>query len=164
MTASVRKYIRWFCADARGVVAVEFAITGLMLADGLLNAVDMGYYIYRRMEVENAAQAGAQVAWKTCSGQSSLLPATQNCSGLNSAVTAAIQGTTVGGAVTLATGYPEEGDYCVNASNLLQCVGSLSSTAPANCSATGQQSTCSAAGNASATPGDYILVQVTYPY
>jgi Flp pilus assembly protein TadG len=171
MSASVLKKFRWFGADARGVAGIEFAVTGLMLAGALLNAVDVGYYIYRRMEVENAADVGAQAAWKTCSSQSSLLPATQNCTvangastSLNSAITAAIQSTSLGTAVTLATGYPEEGDYCVNASNLLQCVGSLSTTAPANCSATGQQSTCSAAGNASATPGDYILVQVTYPY
>ncbi len=162
--ATARKSFRRFATDARGAVAVELAVTGLVLAGGLLNAIDVGNYIYRRMQVEYAADAGAQAAWKSCSSQSSYLPATQNCPGLNSAVTAAIQGTSLGAAITLAMGYPEEGDYCVNASNLLQCVGSLSSTAPANCSATGKQATCSAAGNASATPGDYILVQVTTPY
>jgi Flp pilus assembly protein TadG len=160
--ALVFKKLRRFCANAKGLVAIEFALTGLTLALGLLNAVDVGYYVYRRMEVENAAEAGAQAAWKSC-GQNTL-PATQNCSGLNSAITASIQNTSLGTAVTLASGYPEEGDYCINASNVLQCVGSLSTTAPANCSATGQQQTCTAAGNASATPGDYIQVQVTTPY
>jgi uncharacterized membrane protein len=113
-------------ADARGAVAIEFAVAGLVLAGGILNAIDVGNYIYRRMEVEYAADVGAQQAWKNCSSQSSYLPATQNCAGLNGAVTAAIQSTSLGAAVSLASGYPEEGDYCINASSALQCVGSLS--------------------------------------
>ncbi|MGH6795152.1 MAG: hypothetical protein ACREDH_08130 [Methylocella sp.] len=83
---------------------------------------------------------------------------------MNNAITAAIQSTTLGTGVSLVSGYPTEGDYCLNASNVLQCVGSLSSPPPAGCSATGQQQNCSAAGNAAATPSDYIQVQVTYPY
>lgn len=163
--------LRAYCSGDQGLVGIEFAITGLTLAFGLLNAVDVGYYIYRRMEVENSADAGAHAAYNTCvppctsqNCPSQQLPATQNCSGLNTAITSAIRSTSLGNSVTLATGYPEEGDYCINASNALQCVGSLSSPAPGNCSATGQQATCSAAGNATATPGDYLLVQVSTPY
>ena len=59
-TASVSKKLRPFGADARGVAAIEFAIIGLMLVIGLLNAVDVGYYAYKRMEVENAAEVGGQ--------------------------------------------------------------------------------------------------------
>jgi Flp pilus assembly protein TadG len=139
--------------DTRATAAIEFAGAAMMLSVGLLNAVDIGYYMYRRMEVENAAHAGAQAAWKICSSQS-MLPATQNCSGLNTAITAAIQSTSLGTAVGLASGYPTEGYYCVNASNALQSVGSLSSK-PAN---------CSAAGNSGATPGDYIQVRVTFAF
>jgi hypothetical protein len=124
--------------------------------------VDVGFYAYRRMEVENAAEAGAQKAWNTCNDPSSMLPATQlnasgspNCPGLNAAITTAIQSTTLGTAVSLASGYPAEGYYCVNASNVLQLVGAVSSPEPAN---------CSAAGNATATPGDYLQVGVTCPY
>jgi hypothetical protein len=124
------------------------------LAVGLLNAVDLGYYTYRRMEVENAAEAGAQAAWKTCNDTSTMLPATTNCSGLDAAVTAAIQSTSLGDSVSLLPGYPAEGYYCVNTSNALLSVGSLSNK-PAN---------CSAAGNPSTSPGDYIQVGVTFAY
>jgi Flp pilus assembly protein TadG len=130
--------LRLFRRDARGTAAIEFAGSALFLVVGLLNAVDLGYYEYRRMEVENAAQVGAQ----------------QHCAGLNAAITTAIQSTSLGTAVSLASGYPTEGYYCVNASNALQSVGSLSSK-PAD---------CSAVGNASTTPGDYIQVEVTFTY
>jgi len=147
--------LRLFGADARGVAGIEFAITGLLLAIGLLNAVDVGYYAYRRMEVENAAEVGGQAAWKNCNNlTTTMLPATQNCPGLNNAITTAIQSTTLGTAVSLASGYPAEGYYCVNASNVLQFVGSVSSPPP----------NCAAAGNAAVAPGDYIQVQATYPY
>lgn len=138
--------------DTRAVVAIEFAATGALLSVGLLNAVDVGYYVYRRMEVENAAQMGAQAAWKTCTQD--LLPATQNCPGLNNAITTAVQSTSLGTAVTLASGYPTEGYYCVNGSNALQAVGSLSS----------KPSDCSSVGNANAGPGDYIQIRVTLSY
>jgi Flp pilus assembly protein TadG len=134
------------------MVAVEFALTGTMLAYGLLNAVDLGYYIYRRMEVENAADVGAQAATITC--KQAQLPATTNCPGLNAAITSAIQNTSLGTAVALASGYPTEGYYCTNSSNVLQYVSSVSS----------KPSNCSAAGNASASPADYLQVQVTAPY
>ena len=83
-----------------------------------------------------------------------MLPATTKCPGLTAAITAAIQSTSLGTAVTLQSGYPQEGYYCANSSGVLQSVGSLSSR-PAD---------CSAAGNASATPGDYIQVRVNYSY
>jgi len=143
-----------FRRDSRGTAAIEFAIAAMFLVVGLLNAVDLGFYQYRRMEVENAAQVGAQAAWKTCYDQSTMLPATQNCSGLNTAITTAIRSTSLGTAVSLASGYPTEGYYCVNSSNALQSVGSLSSK-PTN---------CSEAGNPDASPGDYIQVGVTFSY
>jgi Flp pilus assembly protein TadG len=144
----------FFCRDIRGVAAVEFAVAAMILVVGVLNAVDLGRYEYERMEVENAAQAGAQAAWKTCYDTSTMLPATQNCAGLNSAITAAIQSTSLGTAISLAPGYPTEGYYCVSTSSALQSVGSLSNK-PAN---------CSVAGNSSASPSDYIQVGVTYAY
>lgn len=139
--------------DRRGSASIELALCGLVLAVALMNAVDVGYYIYNRMEVENAAQMGAQAAWKTCN-QTSLLPATVNCPGLNSAVTASIHSTTLGTSVSLPVGSPSENYYCINTSNALQVVGTLNSP-PSN---------CSAVGNASLQPGDYLLVQVSYSY
>lgn len=158
-TATVSKKLRLFGAAARGVAGIELALTAPLLALGLLNAVDVGFYAYRRMEVENAAEVGAQEAWNFChdaNGSMAFLPATQNCPGLNTAITTAIQSTTLQNKVTLASGTgainpnPGEGYYCVNGSNALVLQGSVSSP-PTNCSI-------------GVAPGDYIQVQVTYPY
>jgi len=163
--ASVFGRLRQFGAAARGVAGIEFAITGLLLVIGLLNAVDVGYYAYQRMEVENAAEMGAQAAWKTCNNlTTTMLPATQinastglpNCPTLNATITAAIGTTSLPKPVTLASGTgainpnPGEGYYCVNASNALIFQGNVSSP-PTTCSA-------------GVAPGDYLQVQVTYPY
>jgi len=150
---SIRK-LRSLRKDRRGTAAIEFAGMAMVLVVGVLNAVDLGYYMYQRMEVENAAEVGAQAAWQTCYDQSTMLPATTNCSGLNAAITAAIHSTSLGSAVSLASGYPTEGYYCVNSSNQLQAVGSLSA----------KPIDCSAAGNSNMGPGDYIQVGVTYTY
>jgi Flp pilus assembly protein TadG len=143
-----------FGPDKRGVAAVEFSIAAMMLIVGILNAADVGLYEYRRMQVENAAQVGAQAAWKTCYYTSSMLPATVNCPDLNNAITAALQSTSLGTAVSLTSGYPQEGYYCNNTSGVLQSVGDLSNK-PAN---------CSNAGNSSSTPGGYIQIGASYPY
>jgi len=140
--------------DCRGVAAVEFSIAATMIIVAVLNGVDVGLYEYRRMQVENAAQVGAQAAWKACYDTSSMLPATTKCSGLNDAITAAIHSTSLGTAVSVASGFPQEGYYCVNSSGALQSVGDVSNK-PAN---------CSAAGNAAILPGDYLQVGVTFVY
>jgi uncharacterized membrane protein len=154
MMMRAKPMLRLFRHDNGGTAAVEFGVSALFLVLGLLNAVDLGYYTYRRMEVENAAQVGAQTAWKTCNDISSMLPATQKCPGLNAAIAAAIQSTSLGNTVSLADGYPVEGYYCVNMSGTMQSVGSLSSK-PAD---------CTAAGDASSSPGDYIQIGVTFAY
>jgi Flp pilus assembly protein TadG len=146
--------VRSFCRDTRGVAAIEMALASLMLILGVLNVVDFGVYAFKKMEVANAAQVGAQTAWKKCDDPSTMLPATLNCAGLNAAITTAIQSMSLGTGVTLAAGYPLEGYYCLNASGALQVVGSLSSK-PVD---------CSAAGNPGVAPGDYIQVAVTYKY
>jgi Flp pilus assembly protein TadG len=143
-----------FRRDDRGVAAIEFAAASLMLVVGVLNAVDFGYYMYQRMEVENAARVGAQAAWATCYDPSSMLPATQNCNGLTNAITTAIQSTSLGSNVSLTSGYPTEGYYCANASGMLQSVGSLAN----------KPTDCSAAGSSTTSPGDYIQVGVGFPY
>jgi Flp pilus assembly protein TadG len=139
--------------DTRGVAAVEFALGTLMLAVGLLNVADIGLYTYSTMEVDYAAQMGAMTALKKCN-TTSLLPATQNCSGLSAAITTAIQSTTLGTAVTLAAGSPSENYYCINTSNALVVEGTLASP----------PSDCTAAGEPTYRPGDYLLVQVSYSY
>src|SRR5579872_5195020 len=99
-----------FRRDARGTAAIEFAAATMLLLIGLLNAIDLSFYALKRMDVENAAEIGAQAAWKACA-DSSRLPATQNCSGLNDAITTAIQATSLGSSVSVASGSPSEGYY-----------------------------------------------------
>src|SRR5215467_561564 len=138
-------------SDRRGVAAIEFSIFAGFLSIGMLNVVDVAIFAFQRMEVNNATEVGAQAAWATCSpsAQSSAqLPATlnSNCPNLSSAVTSAVQSTSLGTKVTLQSGSPAEGYYCVNSSNALVYVSGVSSK-PAN---------CSSVGTASLQPGDYI--------
>lgn len=140
----------------RANIAIEFALLAPILIILLMNVMDFSRLIWARMEVDNAARMGAQAAFKNCS--TGTLPAKTNCSNLNTFVTAAIQATSLGTAVNLASGYPAENYYCVSSGPppALASVGTYSSPpSPFN---------CSAYGNASVSPGDYIEVDVTYAY
>jgi len=119
----------------------------------LVNLFDFSSLIWATMQTDYAAQMGAQAALKTCAGGT--LPAISNCTGLSTAINTAIHGTSLGSAVSLASGYPTETYYCVSGTSL-QSVGSYSSPpSPFD---------CSAAGNSGVIPGDYVVVQVNYSY
>ena len=139
-------------ADQRGVAAIEFGFFAIFLSLALVNVTDVSIYIYQRMQAENATQVAAQAAWKAC--DLSKLPATTNCPGLAIAVQNALASTSLGTRVSLISGSPSEGYYCVNSSNALQYVSDVSSK-PAD---------CTAAGMPSLQPGNYIQVQTTFPY
>jgi hypothetical protein len=147
----LRRAPRDLLDDRCGVAAIEFAFIAGFLCFGVVNVSDTGIYLYKRMQVENAAQMGAMMALSAC--DQNHLPATINCVGLNDAVTAAIQSTSLGNNVSL-NGI-SEGYYCVSSSNALQFVGSVSSPPPAD---------CSAAGAAALQPADYLLVPVTFSF
>jgi Flp pilus assembly protein TadG len=138
-------------ADRRGVAAIEFGIFVVFLSTALANVTDVSIYIYQRMQVENATEIAAQAASKTCSTK---LPATTNCLSLLGAMQNALQSTSLGTAVTLQSGSPAEGYYCINSSNALQYVSDVSSK-PAD---------CTAAGMPALQPGDYIVVSTTFSY
>jgi Flp pilus assembly protein TadG len=138
-------------ADQSGVSAIEFAFFIGMLAFGVLNTADVSIYIYKRMQVENATEMGAQAAWKACGLNQ--LPATINCPGFLTAVQNGVKSTSLGTQVTLQTGYPTEGWYCVDSSGVLQYV-SDPSTKPTDCSAVGTTN----------DPADYVTIQTTYTY
>jgi Flp pilus assembly protein TadG len=140
-------------ADQRGVAAIEFGIFSVFLFALLANVTDVSIYIYQRMQVETATEVAAQQALKTC-GSGSTLPATINCANLLSAVQTAVQSTSLGAAITLQNGSPSEGYYCVNTSNALQFVSTVTSK-PAD---------CTAAGTPALQPGDYIQIQTTFTY
>jgi Flp pilus assembly protein TadG len=148
----IRKQIAALRSDRRGVAAIEFAIFASLLSIGMLNVTDIAIYVYQRMQVEYAAQAGAQAAWHTCTINQ--LPATTNCSGLDTAVQNAVQSTSLGTHITLQSGSPAEGYYCVNASGMLQYMSDVSS----------KPSDCSAAGAPGVQPADYISVSTTFAY
>jgi Flp pilus assembly protein TadG len=144
--------IKAISADQRGVAAIEFALFAMFLSLALVNVADVSIYIYQRMQAENATQVAAQAAWKAC--DLPMLPATTNCPGLAAAVQNALGSTSLGTRVSLISGSPSEGYYCVNSSNALQYVSDVS-TKPVD---------CTAAGMPSLQPGDYIQVQTTFPY
>src|SRR3984893_5736727 len=124
-----RAALRDLRKDRSGVAAIEFSFIAGFLSLAVLNVSDTGIYLYKRMEVENAALVGTMSALKTCDPVH--LPATVNCPALNAAVTAAIQSTSLGNAVTLSGGAVSEGYYCMNSSNHLQYMSSVSSSKPA---------------------------------
>lgn len=153
----LRSLARFVCkaraawADQRGVAAIEFGFFAILLSAALANVTDVSIYIYQRMQVENATEVAVQAALKTCSTK---LPATTNCPGLLAAMQTALQSTSLGTAVSLQPNSPTEGYYCVNSSNALQYISDVSSR-PAD---------CTAAGMPGLQPGDYILINTTFPY
>ena len=66
--------------DGRGVAAVEFALATPLLATILTVLVDFGFGFYEKMQVEDAAQAGAQYAllygWDSTAIQNAVTNAT----------------------------------------------------------------------------------------
>jgi Flp pilus assembly protein TadG len=143
---------RSFLRDRRGVAAIEFAFIAGFLCLAVVNVSDIGIYLYKRMQVENAAQMGIMSALSTCAVTQ--IPATvgSNCSGLSAAVTTAIQSTSLGTAVT---GAISEGYYCMNSSNALVLVGPVTSTKPTSCAAVSMPAL---------KPYDYIKVAVSFAY
>jgi Flp pilus assembly protein TadG len=140
--------------DTRGLAAIEFALIASFLAMAVLNVTDISIFLYDRLQVNNATQAGAQAAWQAC--DLNHLPASTRCPAMAAAVTAAVQSSSLGNAVQLKSGYPSDAYYCVRTSGGtgLQYVGDSSFT----------PTDCSAAGNAGATPAEYVQIQTTYTY
>jgi Flp pilus assembly protein TadG len=147
---------RQYRTEARGAAAVEFALTISLLIVPLLNVADAAFYVYNRMALDNAAQAGAAAALVAC-GTSSKLPATTgSCPELVPAVKAAAQSTWLGTAVGTPT--INEYFYCSQtSSNTLVQVGNVAAnTKPASCVNNG--------GSVNDVPGDYVQVSLSYSF
>ena len=113
-----------------------------------------------RFQVDLAAEAGAQSIRALCSAQQT--PVTKNCAGLLAKITAAVQSTSLATNVTVQSGYPLEGYYCVSSSGGLQLVGSTGTIgAPPQ---PPSQFDCSTYGRANSSPADYVQVGVSYAY
>lgn len=126
---------RRYLADRSGAAAVEFAIWLFVIAYPLLNVIDLGLYVFRTMEVSNAAQMAVQSIYNACS-QGVTSPYVTGCSNFSSAETSGAQSTSLGNAVTVT-----DTTECLN--------GTVKS---------GSQSTCPS------TSGAYIAVTVSYTY
>lgn len=150
-----------FLSDRRGAAAAEMALWLTVLILPIMNVVDIGFYVFQRMQVELAAQAAVQAIRKQC--YDSYTPITQNCGSITSVATTAAQSTLLASGVTLASGYPAEGYYCVNGSNALVLVGSSGKVGtpptkpnPNDCSGV--------IGGSTSAPSVYARVGVTYTY
>ncbi len=151
------RLVEWRSATG-GAAAVELALVLLLLLLPVLNLVDFAVYAFSRMQVEEAAQMGAQGAWTACnSNNPNRQPATVNCGAqYSSAVTNGIHSTFL---TTHVSGSPsEEYDCATIAGGLAQTAVQPPALPPADCSGTPNASSPSAA------PGDYVKVAVTYTY
>ena len=97
-------------ASRKGAAAAEFALVLTLLIVPILNVMDLGLYAWDRIQVDNAAQIGAQAARVACTY--SFQPATSNCPTLHTVVLTAVHSTTLGTSVTLSTTVQEH-YYCM---------------------------------------------------
>jgi hypothetical protein len=152
-----RTLLRRLGCDRRGTSAVEFGLIGSIFAVLLLNVVDFSMLIWSRMQVDYAAAVGAQAAYNICSPGP--MPAMSNCQTMPAVVAAAIQSTSLGTGVQLDTSPNRpglsEGYYCTIGTDL-RFVGDTSAQKPPNCLPDNPDPT--------ATPGDYVIVNVKYQF
>jgi Flp pilus assembly protein TadG len=152
--SSLRRFLR----GDLGAAAAELALLAPVMIFPLLSVVDLAAYSLQKMQVEHAAEAGAQAIRGACGPQQT--PVTKSCTtGLASKISAGAQSTSLGDDVSVTS--VVEGYYCVNASQKLQLVGSTGTigsppTMPSPFS-------CDAYSSSSA-PGDYVQVSVSYDY
>jgi Flp pilus assembly protein TadG len=147
-----RLRLRRFARSQSGAAAAELALIATVLVVALLNVADLSIYVFRRIQVEMAAQAGAQAVHRLCSPLQ--IPVSINCAGWTSAVATGVQSTSLGTAVSLQASSPTEGYYCVNSSNRLVFLSAVTNPSATDCSSYGSPE----------APGDYVQVAVTYTY
>ena len=162
---SLRSALVVYRASCEGAAAAEFALFLTVLTIPVLNVVDLGYYTYQKMQLENAALAGSEIARSFCNAK---VPATDSvkCPGFNTAETNAITSTSLGGLVTPVAGFPIEAYYCALTTGGLQLVGTAGTMGSPPTPPT--PNTCDAVANHSAAngtrPSDYIRVSVSYTF
>ena len=84
--ASVRSLLSRGISDIRGVAAIEFAIIIPMLVMMVVCTVDLGMGIYRNMQVQNSAQAGARYAMTHSFDATLISKAVSNATGVQGIV------------------------------------------------------------------------------
>lgn len=137
--------------DERGVAAVEMALVGSLLAVALMNVAEVGRYAYLAMEVNAAAQAGAQAALVKCDPGET--PVTINCPEAEDAIETAITGTSLREQVTLRDAVDEDW-FCLNSE------GALQEMSPADSKPTD----CADAGVPGGRPALYLRLRTAFTY
>lgn len=155
--------------DQGGVAAAEMALWLSAMVLPVLNVVDLGFYLYQRMQVETAAEAAVNAAWHDCNSTAATPappPLLTNCkaavSGVFSDMVAAAQSTSLGTNVTLPLANIVEGYYCATSLGALNA-----SPLTAIGTAANPPSTAPAAPNCSGSTtlaGDYVQATTTYTY
>jgi Flp pilus assembly protein TadG len=82
---TLREFVRAAVHDTSGAAAIEFGIVIPLLALMVVSVADIGIAVYRKMQVEDAAQAGAQYA----------IARGYDTNGISNAVTSATNSTAV---------------------------------------------------------------------
>lgn len=156
-----------FCRGEQGTAATEMMLwTGLMMMP-IANAVDLGLYMYQRMQVETAANAAVSAAWHDCNPTAATPappPAITTCKAAVSSVITdmqtAAQSTSLGTAVSLPTANISEGYYCADSSGalvLMTQIGTAANPPKSNPSIPN-------CPGATTPAGDYIFATVTFTY
>jgi Flp pilus assembly protein TadG len=147
---SLRRLFR----DCSGAAAAELALVLPGIAFIALNVVDLGTYVYEKMQVGLAAQEAVGAARVLCDTAAEL-PATPNCGGtLASTMLGAAQTTSLGNAVTITA--TTEVYNCADATGTFVQVANYDETPPDDCSG--------AVSGSTSAPGDYISATVSYDY
>jgi Flp pilus assembly protein TadG len=177
--------LRRFLADRRGGSAVELALCLPLVVLPLLSAIDLGLYMYSRIQVEFASQAAVGAVQRACqftnvpvTDDSKCTAAIRGGKALSSVINTAVQSTTLGDKITVDNSCSAGGDcwdiesfYCLDGANKLQALtsgttaGRISTNGGSSTKASTTQTNCvSVGGSATVKPGDYIAVRTRYDY
>jgi len=81
---SLQRAVRRFAADRGGIAAIEFAIVAPTMVLLFICTADLSLGIYRKMQVQNAAQSGAAYAMLYGFTKTSISSAVTNATGYSS--------------------------------------------------------------------------------
>lgn len=147
MIRRARSRLGGYPADTSGAAALEFVICLLVLVPAFMSIADLATYIYRGIQVGNAAQAAAQAVWTKCT-----TAPISGCTSIDTYVANGIQyGSALGTAVTEVSGQRHAEYYCPAWDT---------SSASYVMNANGASKSCSSG----VTAGYYFKTRVTYTY
>lgn len=157
MIQPFRTALRRFLRREDGAAGAEIAIWVAVLAPIIFGIVDLANFTFKKMQVNEAAQAAAQRAWLMCNTAAKL--PVKNCTGVSAAMTTAAQATGLGTAVTVSA--TTDSYYCANSSGALVLVGTAGNlatlpTKPSTCS--------SVTAGSTAAPGEYVQVTTRFTF